>query len=205
MDIEIPGKGKTSSNFFGDVPFNPEAGEQLIGQYKTKKLPARGHPAGDAGALILTSQRVVFFKREGVLKRIFKSETPNYTLISSVPIPQLFKVDKKGGFDPSIIINGARYYLENADPSPIVKILKSMMKSVKKGTFIQQIPVQQQQPVVVAPPIVRLQTVAAPVQPVQQPVAPSPPASRKPLHCSVCGMENQPDGRFCTGCGSKLQ
>ncbi len=198
------------ANFFGEVCFTPETGEQVIGQYETKNVPARGHPGGEAGWLIITSQRVVYYKREGVvkgiLKRIFTSEKPpTYTLVFSIPIPQIFKVSNKGGFDPCIVINGRRHYLLNSDPRPIVKILKSMMKSVKKGTFFQQIPVQQQQPVVVAPPIVRPQTVAAPVQPVQQPVAPSPPASRKPLHCSVCGIENQPDGRFCTGCGSKLQ
>ncbi len=193
------------SNFSGEVYFVPESGEQVIGQYKTKNVQDRMHPGGDAGVLIITSQRILFYRREGVLKRLIKSETPKYTFSSSIPIPQVFKVSSKGGFDPCILINGGRYYLDNADPRPIDKILKSMMKSVKKGKFFQATPAMQHAIVAISQSTQPNKVETLPVQPVQQPIAPSPPASRKPLHCSVCGMENQPDGRFCTGCGSKLQ
>nr|MDO8084040.1 zinc ribbon domain-containing protein [Candidatus Sigynarchaeum springense] len=185
------------SNLFGDVPFVPEPGEQIVGQYKTYGYAVRNRPGGDAGALIITSQRVVFFRRENVVKKIIQSikgnqEAPGYKLGFSIYLGQVFKV-KKGSVSGHkfISINGTYFYLENADPKPIEKILKTAMKSgslMKPG----------QQPPANVPSI---NQIARPA--VQQAPAAIPQAGGR--MCTYCGVENKIDSQFCKSCGGRLQ
>ncbi len=181
----------------GDIPFAPEPGEQIVGQYKTYGYGVRNKPGGDAGALIVTSQRLVFFRRENVVKKIIQSikgkqEAPSYKPGFSIYLGQVFKV-KKGSANGHkyILINGTAYYLENADPKTLVKILKTAMKSgslMKPG----------QQPPASVPLI---NQIAQPA--VQQAPAAIPQAGGR--MCTYCGIENKVDSQFCKSCGARLQ
>ncbi|MEX2681062.1 MAG: zinc-ribbon domain-containing protein [Candidatus Sigynarchaeota archaeon] len=185
------------SNLFGDVPFVPEAGEQIVGQYKTYGYTVRNRPGGDAGVLIITSQRVVFFRRENVVKKIIQSiagkqESPGYKLQFSIYLGQVFKV-KKGSVSGRkfLAINGTYFYLENADPKPIEKILKTAMKSgslMKPG----------QQPPTSVPSINQI------ARPTVQQASPAMLQSGGKM-CTYCGVDNKIDSQFCKNCGARLQ
>ncbi|MBN2152813.1 MAG: zinc ribbon domain-containing protein [Candidatus Lokiarchaeota archaeon] len=185
------------SNLFGDVPFVPEPGEQVVGQYRTVGYVQRNRPGGLAGALIVTSQRVVFFRRENVIKKIIssirgKQESPGYKLDHSVYLGQIYRVKKGSSSGHKFIsINGQYFYLENADPRPIEKILKTAMKSgslVKPGM---QAPVN-------APP-------GNQGYPQQSQTQSGPVPLPGTKVCTYCGVENRADGQFCKSCGARLQ
>ncbi|NMC07951.1 MAG: zinc ribbon domain-containing protein [Candidatus Lokiarchaeota archaeon] len=191
------------ANLFGDVPFVPEAGEQVVGQYKTIGYFHKHRPGGDAGALIITSYRVVFFRRENVVKKIIQSitgkqEAPGYKLHFSINLGQVFKV-KKGSTSGRkfIAINGTYFYLENADPRPIEKILKTAMKS--GGTLMK--------PGAMPPAgVPSLNQIAQPAfQGVPQPaVVPQAPQAGQRA-CAYCGAGNKVDAQFCKNCGARMQ
>jgi hypothetical protein len=180
------------SNFFGDVPFVPEPGEQVIGQYKTHSVATRHQSGGDVGALIVTTQRVLFFRREGVLKKLFKSDAPGYKLSLSLFIGQILKI-KHGSTSgyKFLELNGSRFYLEGADPKAVEKILK---KGAKSGSLMQP---GQQAPAGV-PSINQITR-----QPAQQAPAATPQAGGK--ICTYCGVDNKADGQFCKSCGARMQ
>ncbi len=182
------------SNFFGDVPFVPEPGEQVVGQYKTYSVAARNHPGGEVGALIITTQRVVFYRREGVLKKLIKSETPGYKLSFSIYIGQILKVKHGSASGYKFIeINGSRFYLEGADPKAVEKILKTGAKS---GSLMKP---GQQPPVPMAIPSINQNARPA----VQQVPASTPQGGGK--ICTYCGVENKAGAQFCFSCGARLQ
>ena len=173
---------------FSDFQFVPDQGEQVIGQYKTYSVASRGHPSGNAGILIITDRRVIFYKKENVLKKLIKAETPNYTPFQSIPITSIYKVTNKGGLYPSIVINGTFHHIESASPRTVAKMVKTMIKEAKrKPTVMQPAPVV---PVTLANPIASQ-------------AAPATTVAKK--FCQECGVENKMDGHYCVGCGAKLE
>ncbi len=62
-----------------ETSFVPEPGEQVIDEYGTVGVVGRIKGVRDAGRLIITSQRVLFYRKEGVLKK-------SYTLANQVPL-----------------------------------------------------------------------------------------------------------------------
>jgi hypothetical protein len=180
------------ANFFGDVPFVPEPGEQVVGQYKTHSVASRHGPGGDVGALIITTQRAVFYRREGVLKKLIKSETPGYTLSFSIFIGQVYKVKHGSNSGYKFVeINGSRFYLDGADPKAVEKILK---KGIKSGSLLKP----GQQPPAAVPSINQI---------AQQPVQPAPAATQLVggRVCAYCGVQNKNDAQFCKSCGARMQ
>ncbi len=166
----------------GEFVFTPEPGEQLYGQYRTHGLAMRGKPFGQAGMLLITNTRVVFYKKEGILKQLVKTETPSYSIVLSIPLTQVIKIASKGGSYPAVRINGAHYYVEDATPRQVVKVLKELLKPIKKQKKGKQAPV--------VTPIVA-----------SQPAPAGPPTKR---FCTSCGLENKVDAKYCAGCGAAL-
>ncbi len=182
------------SNFFGDVPFVPEPGEQVVGQYKTYSVAARNHPGDEVGALIITTQRVVFYRREGVLKKLIKSETPGYKLSFSIYIGQILKVKHGSASGYKFIeINGSRFYLEGADPKAVEKILKTGAKS---GSLMK--PGQQPSAPAGIPSVNQVTRPA-----VQQ--VPAAMLQGAGKICTYCGVENKAEAQFCKSCGARMQ
>ncbi len=125
------------SNNTGETSFVLELGEQIVGEYETVGVVAKLKGVPDAGKLIITTKRVVFLRRESGLKKLLKSDTPAYKFSNQTPLWGISKISqggKKTGkttYRRFIVINGVRYFLENADSRQIEKILKESSKAAK--------------------------------------------------------------------------
>ncbi len=174
----------------GETSFVPDPGEQVIDEYATVGVVGRIKGVRDAGRLIITSQRVLFYRQEGVFKK-------TTTMANQVPLWALKKIGAgKASTGPGrhtnfIDINGDRYFLAGADSKPLANQLKALAKAAQKAkqTGISQ-------------PVPSIQTPASNIAPA--PVAPSPVA-KNVVYCSSCGKPNEKTSQFCGGCGEKLQ
>ncbi len=173
-----------------ETSFVPEPGEQVIDEYGTVGVVGRIKGVRDAGRLIITSQRVLFYRKEGVLKK-------SYTLANQVPLWELKKIGAgkestgPGKHTSFIAINSDRYFLAGVDSRSLEKQLKALSKAAQtaKKTGISQ-------------PVPSIQTPTSNIAPA--PVAP-PPAAKNVKYCSSCGKVNETTDKFCAGCGAKLQ
>ncbi len=171
-----------------DIPLKLEPKEEVVGQYQTKTAPHQGAFLSDAGLLIVTSRRVLFYHRHSMIRKIIKRGAPQFELISSVPLNQVRKISTGGMIDKFIAINGKRYYMLGSETRAIGKVIKSAMKSM--GTSAPEEVDNEPEEAEQVPP-----ASAAPPPPVQ---------TSRIKFCSYCGKENDADAKFCKSCGSEI-
>ncbi|MBN2153479.1 MAG: hypothetical protein JW839_18640, partial [Candidatus Lokiarchaeota archaeon] len=103
------------SHVIEDAPFVPDAGEQVIAQYMTYRIMHRRQPTGDAGVLIITTHRIVFYR----------SGASGLSLAFNFYHPQKITL-KKGSVAGSkyVEFNGYRVYLGRKESKLAYKLAK---------------------------------------------------------------------------------
>ncbi len=168
------------SDRFKDVSKFLNPGEDVIGMYDTVYHKTMGHTESISGILAITTQRVLFFRRAPVIKKIVKSlvkgDAESWEIMYSLKLE--FVNVKAGGITNKFLsINGERHHLQGISIKDALDTIQAAAERARSA------PKQAQQPSTNAP------------APASQPAR---------LFCSKCGKENATDARFCNGCGAEM-
>ena len=169
-----------------EIPYALEPNELIVAEYPTlHHSDPHNLPDGEEGMLVLTSKRLLFFKRHSLIRKLIKRDEPPYQLVHALYLQQIMDVDSKGVFDKCLEINGRRFYLGSADYRKISNLIKFTIQSVYNA------------------PMSNLPPMSGP-QPMYTPSSPINTPNPKGVYCTRCGKANPMDARFCMGCGSEI-
>jgi len=156
------------SNVMGDAPFVPDASEQVLGKYMTFKIMVRRHPTGDAGSLIITTQRVVFYR----------AGPTGFDLAFNMYFAQKITI-RKGSIAGTkyVEFNGYRVYLGRKDAKLAYKLVKYGRRG-KTKQMLSLVPARIR-PATRAAPSAALR---APVLQQTRPAAPQPNLAADPIY-----------------------
>ncbi|MEX2715414.1 MAG: hypothetical protein Q6353_022110 [Candidatus Sigynarchaeum springense] len=103
------------SNVMGDAPFVPDTGEEVLGKYMTFRIMRHRQPVGDAGSLIITTRRVVFYS----------AGPSGFNLAFNLYYAQKINI-KKGSVSGTkyVEFNGYRVYLGRKEAKLAYKLVK---------------------------------------------------------------------------------
>jgi len=164
------------------------SGENITGTYKTKSndMTWSGFSDGEKGYLILTNQRLLFYKKKGILSESF--ELKNF-----LNLKDILDIAIGGTLVKHVSINGLKYYLDGANIESFCNFLRNTVNQIKAKspeTGLQQQQVHQIVNVNVVP-----QTIPQPL--LEQKTA-------NVIYCTQCGFPNDDISNFCKKCGSKI-
>lgn len=167
-----------------------EAGEELIGIYKTKKNSAwntwSGASEGVNGGIALTNKRLLFYKKR----------RKAYELFNTISLPDIMSVTTGGVVYKHVLVNGLKFFPEGTNTQTLASLIQThAQKARNQAPRVQTTPQQIQQ-------IVNVNVPATAPTPVGSP-APTAPA-KESLYCTQCGFQNDPDANFCKKCGAPI-
>nr|MDO8114597.1 zinc-ribbon domain-containing protein [Candidatus Sigynarchaeota archaeon] len=176
-----------------EIPYNLEPFEDIVGEYRTGYIRKGRRHIGEEGMLVVTSRRVLYFRKKSIIKKLLTLKEPSYEPGTSMYLQQVVKVSRRGLVNKWLMINGQRHHLVDADVKIVETTINSAIATAKAG-----IPAQ-----------FSLQAAAGQKTSLpQQQVASTAPQPRegapRTVICSYCGKDNAPDARFCNSCGAKM-